>query len=375
VVSNKQFLDSLRDHGVDFFCGVPDSLLKNFCAYLNSHTDSSEHIITANEGAAVGLAAGYHISTGKLPLVYLQNSGLGNTINPLLSLADPEVYSIPMILMIGWRGEPGVADEPQHRKQGRVQNTMLDAMEVPYYVLSSETGDISDFTAIVTGKAREISGPLAIVVKKNTFEEYSSVERDENDYELSREGAIHHILDKLSEKDIVVSTTGKPSREVYEYRVAKGQGHQNDFLTVGSMGHMSQIALGIALHTDRKVICLDGDGSLIMHMGSLCVNGSNAPGNFKHIVLNNGAHDSVGGQPTLGFEISIPEIAKACGYKKVYLAENESELESRIDDFLKSNGPSLLEIRVKKGARSDLGRPDSTPVQNKIDLMKFLNSE
>ena len=375
MVSNKQFLDSLREHGVDFFCGVPDSLLKNFCAYLGSCTDNSEHIITANEGAAVGLAAGYHISTGKLPLVYLQNSGLGNTVNPLLSLADPEVYSIPMILMIGWRGEPGVADEPQHSKQGRIQNAMLDAMEVPYFILNSETDDVPDFVSNVTERARELSGPVAIVVKKNTFEEFSSVEGDESEYELSREEAIHHILDSLSEKEIVVSTTGKPSREVYEYRVAKGQGHQNDFLTVGSMGHTSQIALGIALNTDRKVICLDGDGSLIMHMGSLSINGSNAPENFKHVVLNNGAHDSVGGQPTIGFEISIPEIANGCGYKDVYTASDASELENLLDDFLKSAGPSLLEVRIKKGARSDLGRPESTPVQNKMELMKFLNSE
>jgi len=375
VVSNKQFLDSLRDQGVDFFCGVPDSLLKSFCAYLSSHTADSEHIITANEGAAVGLAAGYHISTGKLPLVYLQNSGLGNAVNPLLSLADTEVYSIPMILMIGWRGEPGVKDEPQHHKQGRVQNRMLEAMEVPFYILDSETDDISGFVSQVAGDARKLSGPVAVVVRKDTFEEFNSAESDAIGYELSREEAIYHVLDRLSENDIVVSTTGKPSREVYEYRKKKGQGHQNDFLTVGSMGHTSHIALGIALHTARKVICLDGDGSLIMHMGSLCINGSIAPANFKHIVLNNGAHDSVGGQPTLGFEISIPGIAEACGYKKVYTAADSSEMEKRLDNFLQSEGPSLLEVRVKKGARNDLGRPESTPVQNKMDLMNLLKSE
>jgi phosphonopyruvate decarboxylase len=248
-------------------------------------------------------------------------------------------------------------------------------MEMPYYILDSETGDISGFVSQVAEEARKRSGPVAIVVRKDTFEEITAAEGAENEFELLREEAIHHILDRLSENEIVVSTTGKSSREVYEYRAAKGRGHQNDFLTVGSMGHTSQIALGIALNTGRDVICLDGDGSVIMHMGSLCINGSVAPANFKHIVLNNGAHDSVGGQPTLGLEISIPEIAKACGYKKVYSASDTSGLESRLDDFLKSAGPSLLEVCVKKGARGDLGRPESTPVQNKMDLMKLFKSE
>jgi len=375
MISNERFFESLKSNGIDFFSGVPDSLLKHFCAYLTDNTTSKQHIITANEGAAVALASGYHLATKKVPLIYLQNSGLGNTINPLLSLTDPEVYSIPMIVMVGWRGEPGIHDEPQHRKQGRVQNSILDAIGMPYFNLNEGIDNVSELVTKTVAKAKEINGPVAIVVSKNTFEPYKVLDDKVSEYSLTREEAISFVLDNLSSDDIVISTTGKPSREVYEYRVHKKEGHQNDFLTVGSMGHSSQIALGVALNSKRDVFCLDGDGSVIMHMGSLGVIGCNAPVNLKHIVLNNGAHDSVGGQPTVGFEISIPAIAKGCGYKKVFSCASTKELSNSFQKFLNANGPSLLEIKVKKGARKDLGRPKETPVENKIELMKLLTTD
>lgn len=375
MISNELFLGALKENGIDFFCGIPDSLLKDFCAYLSNHTSSKEHIITANEGAAIALASGYHLATGKLPFVYLQNSGLGNTINPLLSLADPEVFSIPMIIMIGWRGEPGLADEPQHRKQGRVQNSMLSSMEVPYFTLDANTPNALGLISDAASKARKTSGPVAIVISKNTFEPFTISIESSTNYSISRESAITSILDKLSTDDIVVSNTGKASREVYEYRESKGHGHHNDFLTVGSMGHSSQIALGIALQSQRNVYCLDGDGSVIMHMGSLGIIGQHAPSNYKHIVLNNGAHDSVGGQPSVGFEISIPNVAKACGYNKVYSVSSFEQLDRYFGSFLKTPGPALIEVRIKKGARKDLGRPKSSPVENKMQLMKQLSSD
>ncbi len=375
MIKNDIFFDSLKNNSIDFFSGVPDSLLKDFCAYLTDNTTSKEHIITANEGAAVAFASGYHLATNKVPLIYLQNSGLGNTINPLLSLADPEVYSIPMIVMVGWRGEPGIQDEPQHRKQGRVQNSILDAIEMPYFKLNNGVNDVSEFVSKTVAKAKEINGPVAIVVSKNTFAPYKLLDDKVSEYALTREEAISFVLDKLSSDDIVVSTTGKPSREVYEYRVHNKEGHQNDFLTVGSMGHSSQIALGVAMNSNRNVFCLDGDGSVIMHMGSLGVIGANAPDNFKHIILNNGAHDSVGGQPTIAFDISIPSIAKACGYNQVFTSSSKDELSNRFQEFLNAKGPSLLEIKVKKGARKDLGRPKSTPAENKKELMKLLTTD
>lgn len=375
MIKNEVFFDVLKNNKVDFFCGVPDSLLKNFCAYLSDNSTANQHIITANEGSAIALASGYHLATGKLPLVYLQNSGLGNTVNPILSLADKEVYGIPMILMIGWRGEPSVSDEPQHLKQGRVQNAMLDAMEIPYYILGPDEANISNFVSKVANKAMEIQSPVAIVVRKDAFDSYSLKEENHSSFSLTREKAIGLILDNIGQNDIVVSTTGKPSREVYEHRASKQEGHQNDFLTVGAMGHSSQIALGIALNSDKNVYCIDGDGAIIMHMGSLSTNGLSKASNFRHIVLNNGAHDSVGGQPTVAFDISIPEIAKANGYNKVFTVSDENELVDSLHEFVKLDGPVLLEVKVMKGARNDLGRPKSTPKENKEKLMALLHTK
>ena len=367
--------ESLKKSNVEFFTGVPDSLLKDFCAYVTDNTSDKQHIIAANEGAAVALAVGYHLATGKIPLVYLQNSGLGNTINPLLSLADKEIYGIPMILMIGWRGEPCVKDEPQHIKQGRVQNAILEAIEIPYKILDATVDDIDGFINTLIQMAEYHGGPIALVIKASTFETYKLQKETSCNYEMKREDAIRSVLRSIKGNEIIVSTTGKTSREVFEYRVANGQGNQNDFLTVGSMGHTSQIALGIALYTKHKVICLDGDGSVIMHMGSLTIVGTSHAHNIIHIVINNGAHDSVGGQPTVGFEIDLVQIAKACGYSAAILITKEYEIAPAIDKLMKIPGPVLLEIRTQKGARVDLGRPTKSPQENKNSLMHTLGSK
>jgi len=363
---------SLKKFDINFFTGVPDSLLKSFCAYVTDNTSANEHIIAANEGAAVGLAAGYHIATGKIPLVYLQNSGLGNAINPLLSLADKEVYSIPMIVMIGWRGEPGLKDEPQHVKQGRVQNALLEAMEIPYIILDSNVVDIDSFVASLVDMAKTNGAPVALVVKSGSFDAYKLIQKEENKFELTREEAISNILSCLNGEEVIISTTGFTSREVFELRVANGQGNQNDFLTVGSMGHSSQIALGIALNTDRKVICLDGDGSVIMHMGSLAIIGSSKVKNLIHVVFNNGVHDSVGGQATVGFLINLKKIAHACGYMNTFSLTKKSDLISTFKKISNLSGPVFLEIKTKKGARANLGRPTKSPEENKKSLMKLL---
>lgn len=373
MVNNELFFNALKESKVDFFCGVPDSLLKEFCGFLTDNTTPKEHFITANEGGAIALACGYHIATNKVPLVYLQNSGLGNIVNPILSLADKEVYGTPMLVMIGWRGEPGVRDEPQHIKQGRVQNNLLDSMELPYVILDKNTKNVEKFISDAVLKAVKLNTPVAIVVRKDTFEAYKSISKASLKFTLSREFAIQSILKRLSKDDIVVSTTGKPSREVFEFRASQNFGHQNDFLTVGSMGHCSQIALGISLHSERNIYCIDGDGSVIMHMGGLSITGQSGAKNFRHIVLNNGAHDSVGGQPTVGFDISISKIALANGYKNVYQAKTAEELESNLNKFVTEEGPVLLEVFISKGARKDLGRPTSSPEENKKALMELLN--
>ena len=370
------FIEALREKGIDCFAGVPDSLLKNICAYITDHFDAAHNIIAANEGAAVGLAAGHYLATGQPACVYMQNSGEGNIINPLASLTDQEVYNIPVLLLIGWRGRPGVHDEPQHVKQGKVTTGLLNVMGVNYEVLSKEE-DKAAKQIDKAAKALANKEVFALVIEKDTFEDYKLQNVEVNDLTMSREEAIQTVAAALGEKDCIVSTTGMISRELFEYRAAMNQGHERDFLTVGSMGHASQIALGIAMaKTDRKVWCFDGDGAAIMHMGSMAIVANKAPKNYVHVVFNNGAHDSVGGQPTVGLKIDLPAVAKAVGYKAAISVSSKEELEKELSTLNSQlstlGGPILLEVQVKKGNRKDLGRPTTTPIQNKEALMDFL---
>lgn len=384
------FIEKLRENGIDCFAGVPDSLLKNICAYITDHCDAQHNIIAANEGAAVGLAAGHYLATGQPACVYMQNSGEGNIINPLASLTDPEVYNIPVLLLIGWRGRPGVHDEPQHVKQGKVTTGLLNVMGVNYEVLSKEE-DKAEKQIAKAVKALNNKEVFALVIEKETFEDYKLQNVEKNDLTMSREEAIQMVAGALGEKDVIVSTTGMISRELFEYRAAMHQGHERDFLTVGSMGHASQIALGIAMaQPERRVWCFDGDGATIMHMGSMAIVAQKAPSNYIHVVFNNGAHDSVGGQPTVGLKVDLPAVAKAVGYKATISVNSKAELEKELSAlnsplgltgrFLNEvekelstiGGPILLEVQVRKGNRKDLGRPTTTPIQNKEALMEFL---
>jgi len=370
------FYELLKENGTGFFTGVPDSLLKNFCAYLTDTAGSKNHIIAANEGCAVGLAAGYYFATGNVPLVYMQNSGLGNTVNPLLSLADREVYSVPLLLVIGWRGEPNVHDEPQHIKQGRVTCSLLDAMEIPYCILSDEEAEAKVQLEKAYSHIKASSSPYAVVVRKGIFDSYKLKTNEAVPAEMSREEAIEKIVLNAPSNACFVSTTGMASRELYELRDKHGQGHAKDFLTVGSMGHASQIALGIALtKEDKPVFCIDGDGAAIMHLGGLTAIGSQRPKNMVHIVLNNGAHDSVGGQPTVGRKINLCAVAQACGYDKVVSVKTLEELQSRLKELCTNSGSVFIEVLVSKGARPDLGRPKSSPIENKKAFMEFLEGK
>lgn len=372
MIEPKEFIKRLREGGVDFFAGVPDSLLKNLCAYITDNVSRENNIIAANEGGAVALAAGYHLATGKTGCVYMQNSGEGNAVNPLLSLMDADVYRMPLLLVIGWRGEPGVHDEPQHVKQGKVTLSLLDAMGIKYAVLDENwEGQVDEALRVI----RETNGIYALIVRKGTFEEYKLQNQVASDWALGREEAIQIVVDKLREDDIVVSTTGMISRELFEYREAKHQGHAHDFLTVGSMGHASQIALGIALQKpNRRIVVFDGDGALLMHMGGMAIIGDYAPKNLVHIVFNNGAHDSVGGQPTVGQKIDVEAIAKAVGYADVISVDSQMSLMAAMNhvNCAVIDGVSLINVNVRKGNRKDLGRPTTTPQENKNALMEEL---
>lgn len=371
MISPHFFVNSLLEAGIDFFAGVPDSLLKNICAYLKDNVPEERNIIAANEGAAIGLAAGYHLATGQIPVVYMQNSGLGNTVNPLLSLTDEEVYNIPVLLLIGWRGEPGKHDEPQHVKQGKVTIPLLNAMGIRNMVMAAEESALATQLDEAVTYMNATQRSFAFLIQKGTFSDYQLQSSSPSPFTMSREEAIQTVAGSISDEAVIVSTTGMISRELFEYRAHNGMGHDSDFLTVGSMGHASQIALGIALQQpQRPVYCFDGDGATIMHMGSLGIIGSMAPKNYTHVVFNNGAHDSVGGQPTVGFRINIPMVASACGYRSVTSVDNIDALRAALQE--KTDGPRLIEVKVKRGARKDLGRPTTTPIQNKEALMEKL---
>lgn len=377
MIKPESFYNLLLKNGTDFFTGVPDSLLKNFCAYITDTAPEEKHIIAANEGCATALASGYHFATGKIPLIYMQNSGIGNAVNPLMSLVDPDVYSVPMIIVIGWRGEPGVHDEPQHVKQGKVTCSLLDAMQIPYSILTDNENTLEEQINTAYKYVNEKSAPYAFVVKKGTFDEYILQNKNTVNADMKREEAIEKIMLSSSSKTAFVSTTGMSSRELYELREKHNMSHESDFLTVGSMGHASQIALSIAMQSRNPVFCIDGDGASIMQMGGMTTVGTRKPKNMCHFVMNNGAHDSVGGQPTVALKIDLPSIAKACGYSFVKSVSTSQELDDVLTDLKNKydNGTSelsFIEIKVQKGARKDLGRPKSTPQENKNALMEFL---
>lgn len=367
------FVNTLKDLGIDFYAGVPDSLLKNICAYITDNLPAEQNIIAANEGGAMGIAAGYHLATGKIPVVYMQNSGEGNIINPLASLTDKEVYNIPILLVIGWRGRPGVKDEPQHVKQGKVTTGLLNVMGINYAILPKEESEAAKQIKIAVDYMKVTNECYAIVIEKDTFDSYKLQNAVKNDFPMTREEAIQKVAANIEDTACIVSTTGMISRELFEARTAWNQGHERDFLTVGSMGHASQIALGIALQKpERKVYCFDGDGSILMHMGNLAITASMNCKNYVHVVFNNGAHDSVGGQPTVGLKIDLCGVAKAVGYKATYSVDTMEQLETILTEMNKEEGPVFLQVCVKKGNRKDLGRPTTTPVQNKEALMAFL---
>ena len=362
--------------GSDFYTGVPDSQLKALCNYLmNTYgIDPKHHVIAANEGNCTALAAGYHLATGKVPVVYMQNSGEGNIINPVASLLNDKVYAIPVVFIVGWRGEPGIHDEPQHIYQGEVTVKLLEDMDIKPFIIGKETTDeeveasMADFrNVLATGK------DVAFVIRKGALS-YDEKVVYKNDNTMVREDIIKHIV-AVTGEDPIVSTTGKASRELFETRVANGQSHKYDFLTVGSMGHSSSIALGVAINKpEQKIWCVDGDGAVLMHMGSMALLGANKPDNMVHVVINNGAHETVGGMPTVAGSIDLVGIAKACGYPYAVKVDTFEDLDKELKAAKERNELSLIEVSCSIGARDDLGRPTTTALENKENFMEYLKT-
>lgn len=360
----------------DFYTGVPDSQLKALCNYLmNTYgINPKHHVIAANEGNCAALAAGYHLATGKVPVVYMQNSGEGNIINPVASLLNDKVYAIPVIFVVGWRGEPGLHDEPQHIYQGEVTIKLLEDMDIKAFTISKETTEeelrsaMKEFKEILsTGKN------VAFVIRKGAISYEGKVEY-KNENKMVREDIIKHIV-KISGEDPIVSTTGKASRELFEVRETNKQSHKYDFLTVGSMGHSSSIALGVAINKpNARIWCVDGDGALLMHMGSMAVLGTNKPRNVIHVIINNGAHETVGGMPTVAGEIDIAAIAKACGYPNAVSVDNFKDLDEALKDARNADELSMIEVKCSIGSREGLGRPTTTALENKENFMQYLKN-
>ncbi len=378
MLSPERFIDFLQGHDISFFSGVPDSLLQSFCVALYDRfgVNGTRHMVAVNEGNAVALGAGYHLATGKVPLIYLQNSGLGNAVNPATSLTDPAVYGIPIVYLVGWRGEPGVHDEPQHVKQGEITCSLLEVLGIPYLVIDKKTSmqDIeTQYDAELAAYVKQ-GRSVAFVARKGSFESPQG-SFPQNDAALSREQVIRRIADSLDKDDYIVSTTGKISRELFEHRkITDSVFKEHDFLTVGSMGHASAIALSISMHHPQKRIwCLDGDGAVLMHMGSMATIGSVKPENLVHVVLNNASHESVGGMPTVALTANLCKVASACGYPRVQKVETVEDLDRVITNIKAFNSAlTFIEVIVSSGSRVDLIRPDTTPQQNKTAFMECL---
>ena len=368
------FFSVLDKKGISFFAGVPDSLLGAFCdgIAIRHGCAGMRHVVAHNEGGAAALASGHYLATGRVPCVYMQNSGMGNALNPAVSLAHPKVHGIPILYVIGWRGEPGTKDEPQHAYQGEVTLTLLENMGIEHCVLGKDASATDAESALGRFEALFKAGKsAAFVISAGAFA--GPKHAYGNRFDINREHAIRAVLEAAG-NDPIISTTGKISRELFELRGLRSEGHEKDFLAIGSMGHCVMIALGVSMeHPGRTVWCIDGDGSVLMHMGSLGVVGKASPKNLIHVVLNNAAHETVGGMPTAAEGMNLVLIAAACGYAHAHLAENEKTLREALEHAKSQAGPVFIEARVALGSRADLGRPTVEARENKSAFMRFLS--
>ena len=374
MIEQQKLFTALNDIGLNFYTGVPDSLLNDFCLHLVNNVPDCQHIMAANEGNAIGIAAGYHMATGKIPVVYMQNSGIGNATNPLLSLTHPCVYSIPLILLIGWRGDPAIKDHAQHKKQGELTPVLMENMDIPYQVLDSDDTVIEKFQW-AANKAKELNAPVALIAKKAILTQKEKKQEYAESPLMNREEAISAVLDVFGNDAIYLATTGRATRELHEQIMIHGFSHEIEFLNVGAMGHLSSIGLGLAVGApDKKIVVFDGDAAAVMHMGSLATNGRYQPKNLIHIVLNNGVNESVGGQKSSGQVINLTAIAKDCGYETIpAFVESKEDLQKAVKQLADNNHLSFLDVHVRQGIRKDMPLLKIEHQHAKTALMNYLN--
>lgn len=353
----ENLIDSFDGFGLRFFTGVPDSLLNDFCNLLLSSLPGAQHVMAANEGNAIAIAAGHYLATGEVPVVYMQNSGIGNAMNPLLSLAHGTVYAIPMVLVIGWRGDPAVTDHAQHRRQGELTPVLLEDMDIPFRVLANEETLMDDFKWAAE-QARQISSPVALVVKKGILSRKDKKQGYPKSELMSREEAISVVLDACGPEAVYLATTGRATRELHAQLQTRGWQNGGEFLNVGSMGHVSSVGLGVALAApSRRVVVLDGDAAAVMHMGSLATIGRYHPANLVHVVLNNGVNESVGGQESAGLKICLAKIASACGYSACMRRVNSAlELKAALTSYQGRSRPLFVDVAIRQGIRFGLAK-------------------
>ena len=377
MITCQDFFDILNKYDLSFFTGIPDSTFKEWMKFLVDKSEVTlKNVIACNECEAVALAAGYHLATNKVGVVYMQNSGLGKAVNPLTSLCDPDVFSIPVLLMIGWRGEPGKVDAPQHKKMGKITVSLLETLQIPYWILEPDLKSIEKKLKGVINHFKTKRSPYAFIVRKNLFQDYNLEKEMKDDYTLSREEAISVIMQNLNGDEVIVSSTGFVSRELYEFRNSGKKDHHKSFYNIGSMGCASSIGLSIALQKPlKRIIILDGDGATIMQMGALTTIGKYSPSNYVHFIFDNRAHESTGGQPTNSDSVDLAQIALASNYKMGVTINTKKELIKVLQEIKGKRGPLLILIKIKKGARADLKRPDKTPLQLKEKFMNYLNNK
>lgn len=375
MVNQNELFAALDKLGVKFFTGVPDSLLNDFCLYLVNNIPDGHHVMAANEGNAIAIAAGNYMATGNIPVVYMQNSGIGNATNPLLSLTHDCVYGIPMILVIGWRGDSSINDHAQHKKQGELTPVLMSDMDIPYEILDADDTVVEKFTWAVN-KAKEISAPVALIAKKAILTQKEKKQTYADSKLMNREEAVAAVVDVLGEDAIYLGTTGRATREVHEQLIAHNIGEGHEWQNVGSMGHVSSVGLGLALaRSDKRIVVFDGDAATVMHMGALATNCRYKAGNMLHIVLNNGVNESVGGQPSAGYLIDLTTVAKACGYRTVgHAVETKEELQQIVRENQSGKMPLFIDVHVRQGIRSDMPKLNIDHKAQKEALMRNLGA-
>ncbi len=380
AIAAAHFVDQLAALGVRFVAGVPDTILCELAGRLGAPDSPLRHLVACNEGAAVAAAIGHHLASGAVAAVYLQNSGLGHAANPLASLAAPEVCSIPLLLLVGWRGELAddgtqLADEPQHRLQGRLTPAQLDLLGIAHETLGPADSDPAAALRRLLRLALRRQRPVALLLRRGTFAPAPAGSVGPplaaGAPQMSREQAIEACLRALPAGAATVATTGMASRELFDLRRRRGEPHDLDFLVVGAMGHASHVALGLCCaDPGRPVLCLDGDGAALMHLGALA-SCAGARG-LLHVVLNNGAHESVGCQPTSAPALRLAALARACGYARVATVRSAASLEAAVRDFLEGGQSGFIEAVCRVGHRADLGRPALAPREAARQFMRAL---